>query len=142
MGVGVNACIFAYIAGVKPYVLGDRRDWEVASPWAIPTASAIGVVCFFLFIIGLWPSYGLLSPVREFSQACVCACVLWVYVCACMRRFGFHAAHARPCSPQVVAVVLFFGAVFAIGLIPGSGRSSAHGHEYSRLATDDGLSSQ
>ena len=37
----------------------------------------------------------------------------------------------------VVAVVLFFGAVFAIGLVPGGGRSAAHGGGYSRLANDD-----
>ena len=187
-GVAVNTAIFVYIALVRPYVLGDTREWEVrgagghwplaarvreharagtrartctgatdahartrsarahtrdrcltclatpsgpplsppphplarphtrallsrprppparphaqaSAPWAIPTASVVGVACFAFFIVGVWPSYGWLAP--------------------------------------VVAVVLFFGAVFAIGLVPGDGRSAAHGGGYSRLANDD-----
>ena len=76
-----------------------RPHAQASAPWAIPTASVVGVACFAFFIVGVWPSYGWLAP--------------------------------------VVAVVLFFGAVFAIGLVPGGGRSAAHGGGYSRLANDD-----
>jgi hypothetical protein len=36
--------------------------WEVAAPWAVPSATAAGITALLCTIAGVWPIYGLLSP--------------------------------------------------------------------------------
>ena len=61
VGVCINTAIFLYIAVFLPLVRGDKREWEQTAPWAIPTASLVGVLCFVCFTIGIWPAYRWLS---------------------------------------------------------------------------------
>ena len=58
VGVCINTAIFLYIAVFVPLVRGDKREWEQTAPWAIPTASLVGVLCFVCFTIGMWLARG------------------------------------------------------------------------------------
>ena len=43
-------------------VQGSQWPWEIVAPGMIETATAGGVVAFVSFTIGLWPAYGMLTP--------------------------------------------------------------------------------
>ncbi|KAH9326820.1 hypothetical protein KI387_006998, partial [Taxus chinensis] len=64
LGVLCIACdtiIFMYLAfWVKDATKVDNR-WEISSPAAIPTATMIGLLAFFLFCMALWPIWRLLT---------------------------------------------------------------------------------
>lgn len=60
-----NTCIFLYLAVWVTHVR-KREDWEVYVPWAIPMATAVGLLMCLMFMFALWPIYGLLTPVAEF----------------------------------------------------------------------------
>jgi len=62
--LGVITLIFLYLSIYVTHVR-KRNDWEAAEPWAIPTASLLGVVLTFMFMAALWPVYGLLTPVIQ-----------------------------------------------------------------------------
>jgi hypothetical protein len=36
--------------------------WDVAAPRAVPAASAAGVAALLCFLVGMWPAFGLLTP--------------------------------------------------------------------------------
>lgn len=60
--IGIFVAIMLYLVIYVRRILGIDLDWQVYAPNMIPTATGAGVVAFLLFIIGLWPLYGLLTP--------------------------------------------------------------------------------
>lgn len=58
--------IGVYLVYWLPLVRKDFRDWETASPAAIPTASLAGVLSNVCMVISLWPVFGWLSLVLQF----------------------------------------------------------------------------
>jgi hypothetical protein len=44
-----------------PLIRRDYRDWEESAPWAIPTATALGVASFVSWLVAMWPVYGFLT---------------------------------------------------------------------------------
>lgn len=60
--LGVVLCLWAYLTLWLPYIARIDLPWSTYVPWAIPTASAAGVLSYLCFTVGLWPSYGLLTP--------------------------------------------------------------------------------
>jgi hypothetical protein len=47
--LGVNTAIFLYLA-VWVTMMVKRDDWEVAVPWAIPSATICGIVMCFMCV--------------------------------------------------------------------------------------------
>lgn len=43
-------------------VQGSSWPWAIAAPGMVETATAAGCVSFLSFTVGLWPAYGLLTP--------------------------------------------------------------------------------
>lgn len=59
--VACNIGIFLYLSfWVKDMAKVDDR-WEILSPAAIPTATVIGLLAFFLFCLALWPIWSFLT---------------------------------------------------------------------------------
>lgn len=59
--VACNIGIFLYLSfWVKDMAKVDDR-WEILAPAAIPTATVIGLLAFFLFCLALWPIWSFLT---------------------------------------------------------------------------------
>lgn len=59
--VACNIGIFLYLSfWVKDMVKVDDR-WDILAPAAIPTATVIGLLAFFLFCLALWPIWSFLT---------------------------------------------------------------------------------
>lgn len=58
----VNLAIMLYLICYLPRVRGIDLPWEIAAPQLIPAGTIAGGVSFVAFILGLWPAYGLLTP--------------------------------------------------------------------------------
>ena len=43
-------------------VMGSTWEWQIVAPGMIETATVGLVTAYFSFTIGLWPSFGLLTP--------------------------------------------------------------------------------
>lgn len=43
-------------------VQGSQWPWAISAPGMVETATAAGVVSYLSFVVGLWPAYGLLTP--------------------------------------------------------------------------------
>ncbi|GBG70397.1 hypothetical protein CBR_g6525 [Chara braunii] len=61
MCVGLNTCIFLYLAVWLRHVVRTDEDWNIVAPGAIPAATFLGVVSFALFMYSLWPIFGFLT---------------------------------------------------------------------------------
>lgn len=59
---GINVCITAYLAIYLPYVKRIHLEWSVYCPRMIPTATVVGVIATFAFILAFWPVWGLFTP--------------------------------------------------------------------------------
>eukprot|EP00238_Polyblepharides_amylifera_P013440 CAMPEP_0196586424 /NCGR_PEP_ID=MMETSP1081-20130531/54229_1 /TAXON_ID=36882 /ORGANISM="Pyramimonas amylifera, Strain CCMP720" /LENGTH=188 /DNA_ID=CAMNT_0041908297 /DNA_START=246 /DNA_END=812 /DNA_ORIENTATION=+ len=64
--LGVNTCIFCYLA-LYLTVAKKQDNWEVVAPWAIPTATIIGLIMCLMFMLALWPVYGWFTPLVQFT---------------------------------------------------------------------------
>eukprot|EP00899_Mesostigma_viride_P020695 jgi/Mesvir1/28627/Mv24188-RA.1 len=61
--VVLNLAIFLYLVLWLPRTKREQRDWTVAAPRAIPSATAAGLLATVFFLVALWPIYGLLTPI-------------------------------------------------------------------------------
>lgn len=59
-----------------PRVHYSQWGWAVVAPGMVEAATAAVVTSFFSFIIGLWPGYGLLTPLIVGFEAMGCVFVL------------------------------------------------------------------
>ncbi|KAJ1461196.1 hypothetical protein M885DRAFT_508047 [Pelagophyceae sp. CCMP2097] len=59
----VNCVLCAYLTVWLPYVQRVQLEWSVFCPRVIPAMTAFAVVCGFGLLRGLWPVWGLLTPV-------------------------------------------------------------------------------
>mmetsp|Transcript_19862 Transcript_19862/g.79178 ORF Transcript_19862/g.79178 Transcript_19862/m.79178 type:complete len:161 (-) Transcript_19862:135-617(-) len=71
----VNCVLCAYLTLWLPYVARVDVEWTVYCPRVIPTMTAVAVVCGVALIRGLWPVWGLLTPLilAVTFMACVMA---------------------------------------------------------------------
>lgn len=60
---GVFTCLILYAAVWLPYVKRVTLDIQVYAPRLIPASTAFGVLASLGYIIGLWPVYGLFTPI-------------------------------------------------------------------------------
>jgi hypothetical protein len=60
--LGLTLTIGVYLALYLPYVARIDLPWSTYVPWAIPVATGSGVTAFLCLIVGLWPAFGLLTP--------------------------------------------------------------------------------
>lgn len=58
---GANALLFLYCTVYLERIRGVR-DVDAAAPWAVPSGSVTMVSAGLLFVISMWPVFGLLSP--------------------------------------------------------------------------------
>ena len=42
----LNLLVFLYLVIYLPFLKNDRREWQVASPWAIPLGTLCGIITF------------------------------------------------------------------------------------------------
>lgn len=55
-----NLGVCSFLTLYLPYIKGDRREWSVAAPWAIPAGAMCAVAAYLCYCIALWPIFGLL----------------------------------------------------------------------------------
>lgn len=69
----VNSVLCFYLCVWLPYVARVTLEWNVYCPRVIPTMTAVGLVCGVALLRGLWPVWGLLTPVilALFFMACL-----------------------------------------------------------------------
>lgn len=58
-----NVSIMLYLAVWLPYIEKVDLPWDIYCPKMVPSATALGVASYVLFIIAYWPAWGFLSPV-------------------------------------------------------------------------------
>jgi hypothetical protein len=64
--IGVT-CLFVYLALYLGYVKKiGQEQWETYCPWAIPTMTVTGLLTGLFFMIGMWPVWGVITPVILF----------------------------------------------------------------------------
>lgn len=63
VSLGIFATLILYSAVWLKYVQGVQEEVEVVAPRVMPAATLFFVVQGFAFTIGLWPAFGLLTPV-------------------------------------------------------------------------------
>ena len=63
VGLGIFATLILYASVWLKYVRGVQEEVEVVSPRVMPAATLFFVVQAIAFSIGLWPAFGLLTPV-------------------------------------------------------------------------------
>lgn len=65
--IGINATIGIYLVfGVGYWKQVHVSEWEKHVPWAIPVASGAAILSAISLTVGLWPVWGLLTPVLVF----------------------------------------------------------------------------
>jgi len=57
-----NLGIILYLTIWIPLVLKVTAPWDIYCPHLIPISTGLGLLCFILFMIALWPIYGMLTP--------------------------------------------------------------------------------
>ena len=62
MGITINIIIIIYLTLYLPLIEKNTIPWEVYCPNMIPTSTVIGIISFILFMIAVWPVYGMLTP--------------------------------------------------------------------------------
>lgn len=60
---GLNCVLCFYLTVWLPYVRRVFIEWSVYCPRVIPAMTVTGIACGFGLIRGLWPLWGLLTPV-------------------------------------------------------------------------------
>lgn len=63
----VNVVILAYLTVWLPHVRGVKVSWNVYCPRAIPTATAVGLICALTLNAALWNVWGFLTPLILFA---------------------------------------------------------------------------
>lgn len=63
----INVVIMGYLAVWLPYVKRIKVSWNLYSPRAIPTATAVGLICAVALNISLWNVWGFLTPLILFA---------------------------------------------------------------------------
>ena len=61
--LGVFSCLICYAAIWMPYVKHVNMDVQLYAPRLIPTASIFGVLASISFLVGLWPVFGIFTPI-------------------------------------------------------------------------------
>ena len=57
-----NCVLCFYLTVWLPHVQRIDLEWNVYCPRVIPTMTVLGLTCGFSLIRGLWPVWGLLTP--------------------------------------------------------------------------------
>ena len=65
--IGTAALTVAFLIGFYcvvwlRHVQGTSWPWQIVAPGMVEVATLSGVVSFLAFVAGLWPAYGLLTP--------------------------------------------------------------------------------
>mmetsp|Transcript_21356 Transcript_21356/g.67009 ORF Transcript_21356/g.67009 Transcript_21356/m.67009 type:complete len:155 (+) Transcript_21356:90-554(+) len=58
----INCVLCFYLTVWLPYVQRIHLEWNVYCPRVIPTMTVVGILCGFSLVRGLWPVWGLLTP--------------------------------------------------------------------------------
>ena len=61
-----------YLAIWLPYVQRITYEWSVHCPRVIPTMTGVGIACGASLLRGLWPVWGLLTPLILAVVAMAC----------------------------------------------------------------------
>ena len=72
IGWAVTIALAMYLTVYLPKVKGliDSSAWSVYCPRVMPTAAVLAVTSFLLFLRGIWPVWGFLSPL-VFGTQCM-----------------------------------------------------------------------
>mmetsp|Transcript_18095 Transcript_18095/g.53811 ORF Transcript_18095/g.53811 Transcript_18095/m.53811 type:complete len:155 (+) Transcript_18095:242-706(+) len=68
----LNCVLCFYLTVWLPYVQRIELEWAVYCPRVIPTMTAVGLLCGFGLLRGLWPVWGLLTPLILASVFMAC----------------------------------------------------------------------
>lgn len=63
----VNTGIFIYLSFWLKYIVKSHNEWNQDAPWAIPTATLLGILQTILFFVALWPVYKYFTPFVQFA---------------------------------------------------------------------------
>ena len=61
--IGVNCAMLFYFSIYGPLIQGKDIDLEKDTPQLIPVMTVCGLMAFITLMLGLWPVFGVLTPV-------------------------------------------------------------------------------